>query len=124
MIIIFSFSHQTGSDSSHLSLTIVQWIQNHLNIPLTEFMIRKGAHMSEYALLSLSFYYGFSHLEIHQKITYISSLAATFIYACTDEFHQLFIGGRAGQLTDVMIDTCGGIIMIIFIFLINRHFQK
>ena len=29
-------------------------------------------------------------------------------YAATDEFHQLFVPGRSGQLKDVLIDTAGG----------------
>ena len=31
------------------------------------------------------------------------------LYACTDEIHQLFIQGRAGQLKDVLIDTIGSL---------------
>ncbi|UYJ41604.1 MAG: VanZ family protein [Lachnospiraceae bacterium] len=29
------------------------------------------------------------------------------LYACTDEYHQLFVPGRSGQLRDVMIDAVG-----------------
>ena len=31
-----------------------------------------------------------------------------FLYACTDEFHQLFVPGRDGNFRDVIIDTSGG----------------
>ena len=34
----------------------------------------------------------------------------SFLYACSDEFHQFFIAGRSAQFTDVMIDTCGALI--------------
>ena len=34
------------------------------------------------------------------------------IYASTDEIHQLFVGGRSGRFTDVLIDTAGGFIGI------------
>ena len=30
-------------------------------------------------------------------------------YAATDEFHQIFVPGRAGMLTDVMIDSSGAL---------------
>ncbi len=29
------------------------------------------------------------------------------LYAVSDEVHQLFVPGRGGQLTDVIIDTAG-----------------
>ena len=114
MILIFMFSHQTGSESSGLSSQIVLWIQTYLHIPISEFIVRKAAHMSEYALLTLTLIYGFykNHYPIQKIMIY--SLIGTFLYACSDAMHQLFIGGRAGQFTDVLIDTCGGCLTIIF----------
>ena len=114
MILIFMFSHQTGSESSGLSSQIVLWIQTYLHIPISEFIVRKAAHMSEYALLTLTLIYGFykNHYPIQKIMIY--SLIGTFLYACSDEMHQLFIGGRAGQFTDLLIDTCGGCLTIIF----------
>ena len=97
MIIIFMFSQQTGNESSGLSSQIVLWIQTYLHIPITELIVRKAAHMSEYAVLTL-----------------------TFIY----EFHQLFIGGRAGQFTDVLIDTCGALITIVIYYFYNYWKRK
>lgn len=114
MIVIFSFSNQTGNESSGLSSQIVSWIQTYLHIPVTEFIIRKLAHMSEYALLTFTFIYGFYKNKFSFNKVCIYSLSCTFLYACSDEFHQLFIGGRAGQFTDVLIDTCGGILAILF----------
>lgn len=120
MVIIFSFSNQTGSESSGLSSQIVIWIQNYLHISIPELIIRKGAHMSEYALLTLTFVYGFYKSKFPINKIYLYSIISCFLYACSDELHQLFIGGRAGQLTDVFIDTSGGLILITIIFLINK----
>lgn len=116
MIIIFSFSQQTGEESSGLSSQITLWIQTYLHIPITEFIVRKAAHMSEYAVLTFTFIYGFSANQCSLKQIMIYSLLCTFLYACTDEMHQLFIGGRAGQWMDVMIDICGGIIANILFY--------
>lgn len=120
MILIFMFSHQTGSESSGLSSQIVLWIQTYLHIPISEFIVRKAAHMSEYALLTLTLIYGFykNHYPIQKIMIY--SLLGTFLYACSDEMHQLFIGGRAGQFTDVLIDTCGGCLTIIFYYVLTK----
>ena len=116
----FMFSHQTGSESSGLSSQIVLWIQTYLHIPISEFIVRKAAHMSEYALLTLTLIYGFykNHYPIQKIMIY--SLIGTFLYACSDEMHQLFIGGRAGQFTDVLIDTCGGCLTIIFYYVLTK----
>ncbi|MEG0365993.1 MAG: VanZ family protein [Coprobacillus sp.] len=119
MMIIFSFSSQTGTESSGLSSQIVLWIQNNLHISIPEIIIRKGAHMSEYALLTLTFVYGYHKSDITINKVYLYSIISCFLYACTDEMHQLFIGGRAGQFTDVLIDTSGGLIIIIIIYLIT-----
>lgn len=123
MIVIFSFSSQTGTESSGLSGQIVQIIYQYTHIHIPELIIRKGAHMSEYALLCFTFIYGFYKCGYSLKQMIFFSLCATFLYACSDEFHQLFVGGRAGQFTDVCIDTSGGIItsLITYLFI---HFKK
>ena len=120
MILIFVFSHQTGSESSGLSSQIVLWIQTYLHIPITEFIVRKAAHMSEYALLTLTFIYGFYKNQYPIQKIMIYSLIGTFLYACSDEMHQLFIGGRAGQFTDVLIDTCDGCFAIMFYYVLTK----
>jgi VanZ family protein len=74
--------------------------------------------MSEYAILLLLLYYALSN--VISKHTLSLSLLVTFIYACSDEFHQLFIPGRSGQFKDVLIDTSGALIMLMIIFLWQR----
>ena len=50
----------------------------------------------------------------------LQSLIFTFLYACSDEFHQLFITGRSGEFRDVMIDTIGGFIGSTILYLYHR----
>ena len=47
-----------------------------------------------------------------------------FLYACTDEFHQLFIEGRSGRFRDVLIDTAGGFLCYIIILIKNKRKKK
>jgi len=49
------------------------------------------------------------------------SLAICIIYAISDEIHQLFIPGRAFQLSDLAMDTIGSIIGIILVFAVFRE---
>ena len=53
------------------------------------------------------------------KISLIA-IILSFIYACTDEFHQMFVSGRSGEWLDVMIDTTGATIGIIIINIIFK----
>ena len=43
----------------------------------------------------------------------------------TDEIHQLFVPGRSGQITDVILDSCGGLIgavlSAIILYLIRKR---
>ena len=77
MIIIFWFSHQTGTESSGLSTYIVNWLENHLHIIVPELIIRKMAHMGEYALLTFTFIYGFSKNKFILQKVLLFSLSAT-----------------------------------------------
>lgn len=128
MIIIFMFSNQTGNESAGLSLKIVSFIQDMFPFitsqDLLHFLVRKAAHMTEYALLTLTFIYGYYHCQITHKKIYILSISSTFLYACTDEMHQLLIGGRAGQLTDVLIDSSGGMIALILFYIFMLYRKK
>ena len=47
----------------------------------------------------------------------IFSEMCIILYAITDEIHQLFIPGRNGNVVDVLIDSCGGLIGIGVIWL-------
>ena len=41
----------------------------------------------------------------------------TVFYACSDEFHQLFIPGRAGLVSDVLVDSIGAMLVTIAVAL-------
>lgn len=88
------------------------------------YIIRKLAHFTIYALIGTSlllFIYVFS-----KKLILSSSIALliSLIYACYDEYRQLFIPGRAGSLNDVFIDSCGaltGIVLTTIIILVIKY---
>ena len=63
-------------------------------------------------------------LYITRKKAYIYSLIIVFGYACSDEFHQLFVEGRSGQFKDVLIDTSGGIFGSLLAILKSKIFSN
>ena len=81
-------------------------MKNEIIQDMTSFLVRKAAHMSEYAILAILL--GLTIREYKKEPWLLLALTATAAYAATDEFHQLFVPGRSGQLKDVLIDTAGG----------------
>ena len=71
-----------------------------------EYLLRKLAHFSEYLLLGLLLY-----ALLRRKFSpAVSALLAVMLaagFALTDEWHQLSVPGRDGNLRDVLIDTAG-----------------
>lgn len=115
MILIFLFSSQTGQQSSESSglierlLTIFPFISNSIFGLELQFVIRKGAHFTEYMILYLLMFNVLGeHLTFKKCLGY--SLVGVFLYACSDEIHQAFVPGRASLFTDVLIDTSGGLL--------------
>lgn len=73
------------------------------------FAVRKTAHFTEYALLGFLWYMWLRK----RKYSPLTALAATALYAVTDELHQAFVPGRSCELRDVLVDTSGGLFGII-----------
>ena len=91
-------------------------------IELMSFPVRKAAHMTEYLVFYCTVRFGlhFTYRTSNMKLRLLIALAIVFLYACTDEFHQLFVPGRAGRFTDVLID-CFGCAVVTLICL---HFYQ
>ena len=52
------------------------------------------------------------------------SILFSFLYACTDELHQIFVPGRSAQFRDVLIDTLGASFGIAITYLTIKFFAK
>lgn len=129
-IVIFIFSHQDAENSSNTSYefadnvvnlvedVIDKDIDNDVVIPETMNYIRKTAHLFIYFILGLLSINAFKHYNIKNVI--LTSLLFCFIYACSDEVHQLFIVGRSGQVVDVCIDFIGSSIGIFLYYKILK----
>ena len=119
MYMVFSFSAADGETSSGLSLKVAEIFSNDEEvIEIIVPIIRKLAHLSEYALGGFLIFGLFSTYNIDLKKQIIFSGLFGIIYAITDEIHQLFVDGRSSRIADVCIDTIGvllGIFILLFI---------
>jgi VanZ family protein len=64
-----------------------------------DLLLRKAAHMTEYAVLALLLVRAVGHEA--------PALALGVVYAASDEVHQSFVRGRHASPVDVAIDTVG-----------------
>lgn len=138
MLFIFTMS-SFGSDSSNAqSGQIIQVLRqvfpnlssraSDLDASTLTFIVRKTAHFTEYAILGILFYFLYRQI-LPQKNglrLFILAILSSFLYACTDEIHQLFVPGRSGQFTDVLVDTLGasfGCLILAFSNYLRRVLQ-
>ena len=133
MALIFSFSAQKAEQSDSTSTGFIKVLAEMLYpgfsslseekqqsvVDSLQFIVRKAAHMTEFAslgvlLCAFAFTFGTKF-----RIFLLSFLGGVF-YAGTDEFHQLFVEGRSGQLSDVFVDGAGVLVgMTVFYFLMK-----
>ena len=105
MMLIFYFSSQNAEQSTQTSAWFLQFL------PFSMHFIRKLAHFSIYALLGLNTFYMYKNYNV--KYSALFALMNCILYACSDEWHQSFVSGRSPQITDICIDTCGALSMIL-----------
>lgn len=85
-----------------------------------DFILRKIAHAIEFAILALLLYRALFVQNGSSRKAIIYALIVAVFYACSDEFHQLFIVGRHGSIKDVGIDSIG-ILLVGLIWYIKKR---
>lgn len=84
------------------------------------FPVRKCAHLSLYLILGILVISLLrEYMVINTKLVLLSLLIC-FLYACSDEIHQLFVPGRSGEVRDVLIDILGACLGVSFYYLVFR----
>lgn len=114
ILFIYSNSLKTADLSSVDSGHVLEYLRN-LFISagiesrwLTEHIIRKAGHFSEYTLLGIILYQCVKSYKITmEKRLFIHGMAG-FLIPFIDETIQLFVPGRSGQISDVWLD-CSGV---------------
>ena len=86
-----------------------------------DFILRKIAHVVEYFILAFFLYRAIGRTFKFQGLHLsLSLIAVVFLYAVSDEFHQLFVTGRHGTFRDVLIDQAGVLLFLAVIHLVLR----
>lgn len=82
---------------------------------LHDFIFKKIAHITVYAVLYLLFYRAtvLTLFTKNSSRSWQSAIALCCAYAITDELHQMFVPGRYGTIRDVGYDMLGASIILL-----------
>jgi VanZ family protein len=132
MGLIFTGSTDSGSagHTSGFIEPLLHWLMPRLSqksIDAIHFLIRKCAHITEYAILA-----GLALRAIATAHSFAgkrwkiagAALAVAALYAASDEYHQSFVPSRGASIEDVGIDTCGACFGIGVILLWRKRHDK
>lgn len=80
-----------------------------------DFVLRKCAHMTEYAILYFLLYRALrgSIPSVSARRLSFLSLLITIFYAVSDEYHQSFVPTRGPSAIDVGIDSSGALVALL-----------
>jgi len=70
-------------------------------------LVRKLAHVTEYAILAILLVRALDHPERAALTTAAAAVALGTAYAAVDELHQTWVPSRVGSPYDVALDACG-----------------
>jgi VanZ family protein len=118
MVLIFSASADANSTehTSRFLEPFLRWLSPNISleaIDTVRWLVRKAAHLTEYAILAWLAWRVVRCL-LRQDTRPWSwtaagvALAIVIVYAATDEIHQTFVPNRTGSWKDICIDTAGG----------------
>ena len=111
--LIWGNSLVPGEGSSSVSMAVVDAVRAVLDgcgIPsawVTNFLVRKTAHFTEYAILGILIAQALDHDGRAPQARLLTIAALLVLVPSVDEGIQLFVSGRSGQVSDVLLDCCG-----------------
>jgi VanZ family protein len=122
MVVIIGFSNQQASDSNALSSGLSDAIATTIRVMLPgleldagelNHVVRKLAHALIYLVLGMLVLGTLTKLGVRGGRGVAITLLVCVLFAVSDELHQLFVSGRSGQASDVIIDSIGASIGIL-----------
>jgi VanZ family protein len=126
MGLIFSSSSDSHSyeHSSRIIEPLLHWLfpqMSQAHVELIHHLFRKSCHLGEYAVFALLLWRAIHRPDKKNPRPWIwpeagLALSIVFLYAATDEFHQIFVPTRTPLISDVLIDTTGGAVGLLVLW--------
>jgi VanZ family protein len=133
MALIFFLSAQHAEQSADLSGGITELVNEvvkqvapdaEFHIDEISFFVRKNAHFFAYMLLSVLTLNAVSRSGGQGWLSVGVAFVITVLYAISDEVHQLFVPGRSGQVSDVLLDSTGALVGIALYYVISHKANR
>ncbi len=115
VIFLGSTDLMSAEHTSRFIAPFLRWLNPEISpetIAAIQFVLRKFAHLGEYAVLALLLFRAVicvANPTWSLWLLCVSVWIACVVLAATDEFHQSFIKSRTASVRDVMIDSVGAI---------------
>lgn len=137
-LLITLFSAQPAKQSNNLSLSftaaIVNVASNLCSVEMTtqqkaviirksNNVLRKAAHTFNYFVLGC-LAYGALDVRRRGRTRMVVALGFCVLFAAMDELHQLFVPGRGGQLSDVLLDSASALVGLLFCWTLSRSKEQ
>jgi VanZ family protein len=119
----------SGDNTRTMLERILLWLAEHASartIARLNFLVRKTAHFTEYAVLALLLFRAFkadSRVGFHVRWA-LYTLAVCMGWALLDELHQRFTHTRGASIYDSMLDSTGSVFALIVIGLFGLWRQR
>lgn len=115
LIFIFVLSGRLGAKTGSLSSSVITDLQTYApnaSQQVATYVVRKAAHIFMYSVLGILIANLLNSYKLSFKRVFGFGVLFAAVYACFDEVHQYFVGGRSSSPRDVLIDVAGAIIGI------------
>lgn len=129
-LFIFSNSGKPGDISGQISQQVTAILTGQPQLPAgtpLEGTLRKVGHLAEFAVLGACLMFCL-RLYTRRIIAFVAwPLLYGMLVAVADEFYQLFVPDRSGQVRDVLLDIVGigcGVAAAWLVLLIGRAFRR
>lgn len=118
LISLASTSEFSAANTSRFVRPLLIWLFPDISperIREVHFLVRKAAHLTEYAILAWLAARAFiaSSHEFLRKRWFLIALLLIMIHALMDEYHQSFVPLRTGSIWDSIIDIAGGLLALV-----------
>lgn len=130
VVLIFNLSSQPAVRSNGLSKRVTKVVvetvervstKANVNMGRANHLLRKNAHFFAYLILGILVINIMRVMGVSGFKAFYLALGICVLYAISDEFHQLFVPGRGGQVKDILIDSTGAIVGIGIYLVCNHH---
>jgi VanZ family protein len=124
LIFVASTDLMSGQQTSRFIGPFLRWLIADISpegIAAVQFLVRKAAHVTEYAILALLMFRALAGGRERQPWQAWLVLGIAAAYAALDEWHQSFVASRTGSPRDVAIDVFGALLGVLIYWWFTRR---